>query len=151
MVPQGRCLIRYNTACMDEEHKKGIRERLSEEAYQVTQEGATEPPFTGKYYKTKDDGIYHCVVCNAPLFDSKTKFDSKSGWPSFYTAAGKDALRLSPDESSAIVQTEVSCEKCKAHLGHVFDDAPETPTGKRYCINSCALSLNKRDHEQERS
>ena len=79
--------------------KEDLRERLSEEAYKVTQEGATEPPFTGTYYEVKDDGMYHCIVCGAPLFDSNTKFDSGSGWPSFYDAVKTDAVRLSPDES----------------------------------------------------
>ena len=126
-----------------------LRERLSETAYQVTQEGATEPPFTGTYYEAKDDGMYHCVVCDAPLFSSETKFDSGSGWPSFYDAAQTDALRLTTDTSGGMIRTEASCRACGAHLGHVFDDAPKTPTGKRYCINSCALSLNKQNDESE--
>ncbi|MCY4577071.1 MAG: peptide-methionine (R)-S-oxide reductase MsrB [Candidatus Kaiserbacteria bacterium] len=132
---------------MEEDNKKELRERLSEEAYQVTQEGATEPPFTGEYYKTKDDGMYHCAVCGTELFDAGTKFDSGTGWPSFYDTTGTDTLRLSPDESQEMVRTEVSCRKCGAHLGHVFEDAPNTPTGQRYCINSCALSLNKKEKD----
>lgn len=127
--------------------KEALREQLSDEAYAVTQEGATEPPFSGEYYKTKDDGMYHCAVCGTALFDSKTKFDSKTGWPSFYDATGTDTLRLSKDESQGMMRTEVSCRKCDAHLGHVFEDAPDTPTGQRYCINSCALSLNKREKD----
>lgn len=127
--------------------KEALREHLSDEAYAVTQEGATEPPFSGEYYKTKDDGMYHCAVCGAALFDSDTKFDSETGWPSFYDATGTDTLRLSKDESHGMVRTEVSCRKCGAHLGHVFEDAPDTPTGQRYCINSCALSLNKREKD----
>ena len=127
--------------------KEALREQLSEEVYAVTQEGATEPPFSGEYYKTKDDGMYHCAVCGTALFDSETKFDSKTGWPSFYDATGTDTLRLSKDESQGMMRTEVSCRKCDAHLGHVFEDAPDTPTGQRYCINSCALSLNKREKD----
>ena len=128
--------------------KKELRERLSEEVYRVTQEGATEPPFSGEYYKTEDDGMYHCAVCGAALFDSKTKFDSGTGWPSFYDTTGTDTLRLSVDESGGMVRTEVSCRKCGAHLGHLFEDAPDTPTGQRYCINSCALSLNNREKDE---
>ena len=128
-----------------------MREKLSEQAYKVTQEGATEPPFTGEYYKTKDDGMYHCAVCDAPLFDSSTKFDSHSGWPSFYNPAGENTIRLKPDESQGMVRTECYVLKCGAHLGHVFEDAPETPTGQRYCINSCTLSLDKREKDEKNS
>ena len=133
---------------MMDTNKEELREQLSDEAYAVTQEGATEPPFSGEYYKTKDDGMYHCAVCGAALFDSNTKFDSKTGWPSFYDTTGTDTLRLSKDESHGMMRTEVSCRKCGAHLGHVFEDAPDTPTGQRYCINSCALSLNKREKDE---
>ena len=133
-----------------EEAEKGIlREKLSEQAYRVTQKGATEPPFTGEYYKTNDDGIYLCTVCDAPLFDSDTKFDSHSGWPSFYDPTGDNAVHLKPDESQGMTRTEVSCSKCNAHLGHLFEDAPETPTGQRYCINSCALSLNTQQKNEK--
>ncbi len=126
-------------------NKENLQEQLSEETYKVTQEKGTEPPFTGEYYKTKDDGMYHCAVCGAALFDSGTKFDSGTGWPSFYETTGTDTLKLTPDDSNDMVRTEVSCRKCDAHLGHVFNDAPSTPTGERYCINSCALSLQKRE------
>ena len=130
--------------------KKMLREKLSEQAYEVTQKGATEPPFTGEYYKTKDDGMYHCTVCNTPLFDSNTKFDSHSGWPSFYDPQEDSVVRLRPDDSHSMTRTEASCTECGAHLGHVFEDAPETPTGQRYCINSCALSLKKREKNEEK-
>lgn len=130
--------------------KENLREQLSEEAYKVTQEKATEPPFTGEYYKTKDDGMYHCAVCGTALFDSNTKFDSSTGWPSFYDTTGTDTLKLTPDESQGMMRTEVSCRKCNAHLGHVFSDAPDTPTGERYCINSCALSLQKREKDNDK-
>ncbi len=123
---------------------ENLREQLSEQAYRVTQERATEPPYTGAYYKTKDDGMYHCIVCNSPLFDSSAKFDSHSGWPSFYTAVKDGSVSLKQDDSAGMRRTEVSCGACGAHLGHVFDDAPGTPTGQRYCINSCALSLAQR-------
>ena len=135
---------------MEKYGKSALRERLSEEAYRVTQEKATEPPFTGEYYQTKDDGVYYCAVCGTALFDSHTKFDSGTGWPSFYEASGSDTLRLTPDESDGLIRTEVSCRMCGAHLGHLFNDAPETPTGERYCINSCALSLTKRGEKNEK-
>lgn len=120
-----------------------LRDRLSEEAYKVTQEGGTEAPFTGEYYKNKRDGMYRCVVCGAELFSSKTKFDSHTGWPSFYDAENLDTIRLHDDDSHGMQRTEVRCAKCDAHLGHLFKDAPETPTGDRYCINSCALSFDE--------
>ena len=128
--------------------EKELRKKLSDQTYKVTQEGTTEAPFTGEYYKTTDDGMYHCAVCDAPLFDSETKFNSETGWPSFYNPAGDSRVRLKKDESIGITRTEVSCAKCGAHLGHVFEDAPETPTGQRYCINSCALSLEKREKDK---
>ena len=122
-----------------------LQQRLSDEAYRVTQEKATEPPFSGEYYRTTDDGMYRCIVCDAPLFPSDTKFESHSGWPSFYDAAHNDAVKLTPDDSAGMHRTEVSCAQCGAHLGHLFHDAPDTPTGQRYCINSCALSLEPDD------
>ena len=125
--------------------KEDIRQRLSDEAYRVTQEKATEPPFSGEYYRTTDDGMYCCIVCGAPLFPSDTKFESHSGWPSFYDAARNDAVKLTPDDSHGMHRTEVSCARCGAHLGHLFHDAPDTPTGQRYCINSCSLSLEPDD------
>lgn len=129
--------------------KDELRKNLSDEAYRITQQGGTEAPFTGEYYKSKADGMYHCVVCNAELFDSKTKFDSYSGWPSFYDIAQSDAVKLIDDDSGGMHRTEVRCKHCDAHLGHVFEDAPDTPTGQRYCINSCALSLEERDGEDK--
>ena len=134
--------MRYTEKHMDQET---LRERLSEEAYRVTQEGATEPAFSGKHYGREDDGMYRCVVCGEKLFDSKTKFNSSSGWPSFFDPENEKALRLREDTSAGAVRTEVSCGSCGAHLGHVFPDAPRTPTGQRYCINSCALSFEERD------
>ncbi|MDE0243305.1 MAG: peptide-methionine (R)-S-oxide reductase MsrB [Candidatus Kaiserbacteria bacterium] len=129
---------------MDTEERK---ENLSEEAWRVTQEGATEEPFTNKYYKEKADGLYHCAVCDAKLFDSSTKFDSSSGWPSFYDSADKQAVTLSTDTSAGMERIEASCSSCGAHLGHVFPDAPDMPTGQRFCINSCSLSLKERNNQ----
>ena len=124
-----------------------LKEHLGEEAYAVTQRGATERPFSGEFHDKKDDGMYHCVVCGAELFDSKTKFESGTGWPSFYDVAKSDAVILRPDDSLDMRRTEVVCKNCGAHLGHLFPDAIDTPTGNRYCINSCALSFGEREGE----
>ena len=125
------------------ESKSEVKQKLSDEAYRVTQEAATEPPYTGKYYKHKESGMYNCVVCGAPLFSSVTKFDSHSGWPSFYDTVTDTSVKLISDTSHGMNRTEVVCAKCDSHLGHIFSDAPETLTGKRYCINSCALDFKK--------
>ena len=117
------------------------REELTPEQYQVLRQQATEPPFTGEYVYTKDDGIYRCAGCNAELFRSDTKFDSGSGWPSFTEPADLENVELRQDRSHFMVRTEVVCKNCGGHLGHVFDDGPG-PTGKRFCINSCALNLD---------
>jgi peptide-methionine (R)-S-oxide reductase len=117
-----------------------LRARLSAEQYEVTQRGGTERAFTGAYYTTKDPGTYRCIVCNAELFRSDTKYDSGSGWPSFTEPAAADAVRLITDTSHGMVRTEVRCARCDAHLGHVFPDGPG-PTGERYCMNSASLNL----------
>lgn len=116
------------------------RENLSAEEYQVCRQHGTERPFTGKYWDTKTPGIYHCVCCGEPLFSSAHKFDSGTGWPSFWDAADSDALATQEDRSHGMLRVEVHCRKCGAHLGHLFPDGPQ-PTGLRYCINSVALRL----------
>lgn len=120
-----------------------LRKRLTPDQYVVTCEGGTEPPFTGLYWNAKDPGTYRCVVCKAPLFDSETKYDSGTGWPSFREPVAEGALRYLEDRSLWQIRTEVRCGKCDAHLGHVFPDGPP-PTGQRYCINSASLRLDGR-------
>jgi peptide-methionine (R)-S-oxide reductase len=118
------------------------RRELSPDAYAVLRQGATEPAFTGKYAFTKDDGMYRCGGCGAPLFSSDTKFESGTGWPSFTEPAVAEAVELRKDRSYGMVRTEVVCARCGGHLGHVFDDGPRDRGGMRYCINSCALELD---------
>ena len=115
-------------------------DHLTEMQYRVTQEGATEPAFTGAYWDTTDEGVYRCVVCGEPLYDSEAKYHSGSGWPSFIEAVDDRQVARRPDHSAGMTRTEVRCANCGAHLGHVFDDGPE-PTHKRHCVNSASLRL----------
>jgi peptide-methionine (R)-S-oxide reductase len=119
-----------------------LRARLTEEQYRVTQEKGTERPFTGKYYRSTDKGVYACVCCGQELFSSETKFDAGCGWPSFWLPLAGDRVATHRDLSHGMVRTEVTCASCGAHLGHVFEDGPE-PTGLRYCMNSASLDLRK--------
>lgn len=125
-------------------------EELSEELYRVARQKGTEAPFTGKYLDSKDKGMYKCAVCGTVLFSSDTKFDSGTGWPSFTEPANLENIELQDDSSMGMHRTEVVCKNCGAHLGHVFDDGPAEAGGKRYCINSVCLDLEKEDKEEEK-
>ena len=121
---------------------KKWKNQLTDEEYRVTRQCGTEPPFSGKYYNHKEDGIYRCVCCDARLFSSSTKYDSGSGWPSFYDAVDKGAIKEIEDNSLGMKRIEIKCSKCDSHLGHVFPDGPN-PTGMRYCVNSLSLDFDK--------
>ena len=117
------------------------RAELSPAEYEVLRQAGTERPWTGEYNQTKAEGVYSCRACDAELFRSDTKFDSHCGWPSFYAPSAKDNVELLEDSTLGMRRVEVRCASCGSHLGHVFDDAPQTPTGDRYCMNSVSLRL----------
>ena len=123
------------------------RAKLGPERYQVLRQGATERAFSGEYLETKTDGMYHCAGCGAELFSSDTKYDSRSGWPSFYEALDPDRIIEEKDSSFGMVRTEIKCANCGGHLGHLFDDGPN-PTGLRYCVNSASLDLEAADSDE---
>jgi len=126
------------TTFTDEE----LRQRLTPEQYHITQQAGTERAFTGEYWDCKDEGMYRCRVCGEPLFSSDTKYDSGTGWPSFYQEVAEGKVDRHTDSSHGMVRTEAVCASCGAHLGHIFPDGPH-PTGERYCMNSASLRLDR--------
>lgn len=119
-----------------------LKQKLTPEQYHVTRNKGTERPFTGEYYQHKEKGTYLCVCCGQELFDSETKYESGSGWPSYYQAINESAIETETDKSHSMQRVEIHCSKCNAHLGHVFPDGPK-PTGLRYCVNSLSLTFKK--------
>jgi len=151
-----------NTTTMQDEPKKEVAEndglekvvkteaewkaQLSDIEYRVAREDGTERAFTGRYWNLKDDGTYHCVCCDLPLFDSKTKYASGSGWPAFYAPIEDKYVDEKLDKSAGMTRAEIECKRCGCHLGHVFDDGPK-PTGLRYCVNSVSLKFKEREEK----
>lgn len=122
-----------------------LKKKLTPEQYHILREKGTEAPFSGKLLNEKGSGDFVCMACGSVVFKSDTKFDSGSGWPSFYDPANTEAIRLEEDTSMGMKRTEVICANCGSHLGHMFEDAPDQPTGQRFCINSAALDFKKKD------